>query len=73
MEQLGFSNADMAASNDASECWEKKASGEDAQAKQDAASATCPVTSDSSVFAMLGLSESDAQSTGEAWESKTIV
>lgn len=63
LEQLGLTGADVM--TEETECWEKKASNTASQSKDKESIPT------ESVFNMLGLSETDIQTTGEAWESKT--
>lgn len=58
LEQLGLT------SSEETECWEKKASTE-------VESSTDKSLPSENMFNMLGLSASDLQSSGEAWESKT--
>jgi hypothetical protein len=50
-----------------SECWEKKASNE-VETRHEESLASLP---NDTVFSMLGLSQSDLQGSGEAWESKS--
>jgi hypothetical protein len=65
LEQLGLTSSELG--SEETECWEKKASTE----VESAADKSLPT--DSNVFSMLGLSESDLQASGEAWESKTPI
>jgi hypothetical protein len=65
MQQLGLTASDVG--SEETEIWEKKATTEKVVTPIDDA------MSSDTVFDLLGLSASDVQSSGEAWESKTSV
>ena len=62
LQQLGLSETDL--DDEGTEHWEKKATSE-----KEPSIEKIP---DDTVFDMLGLSQSEIQASGEAWESKTI-